>query len=105
MIDKLIHEAANLMEQQASDYEQLDATCAQLTEALIDGDASLVESRTRAGELILRQVRARLVQVIRTVTGFADARAQAPDGGPLNPAARTEFETASQRLLRAAGAF
>jgi len=105
MIDDLINEAARLMEEQIRDYARLDSACAQLSGTLVSGDAAAIESMTRAGEVPLLEMRARLVRIIQALTGFADARAGATEGVKLGAEARARFESASNDLLLAANQF
>jgi hypothetical protein len=106
MTDDLIKEAASLMEEQAREYARLEAACNELSESLIQGAPSAVESMTQNGEVVLVRMRSRLVRIIRVLTDFAEARNSALDNfQPLSPAARTEFETASNNLMSAAQQF
>jgi len=105
MTDDLIYEAGRLMEEQVRDYGALDAACAQLAAALINGEHNAIESMTRAGEVALRQMRARLVRIIQALTAFADARADTAEHTPLSPEARARFEAASNALLLSANEF
>jgi hypothetical protein len=105
MIDDLIYKTADLMEEQVRDYIKLDAACQRLADILIRGDAAAVEATTRVGEIALLQMRARLVRIIQSLTAFAHARSQAPEGNPLTPEARARFESASNNLLLAAKEF
>ena len=103
--DKLIHRAAELMREQAAAYARLDSACAQLTAALVRGVPESIESLTRAGESELLKMRARLVQVMASLTDFADARAKHPNAGSITAETRALFEGASQELLAAARSF
>lgn len=108
MSTELITKSANLMSEQAADYARLDAACLRLTDALTAGDSGAVESITRTGETILLQMRARLVSMIQALTLFAEARTKATAEGSreaLNAEARAEFESTSDRLIRAATDF
>lgn len=105
MTDNLITEAARLMEEQIRDYARLESACARLAETLISGDAALIEATTRASEVPLLEMRARLVRIIQALTAFADARSDAQESSPLSPAVRAQFESASSNLLRAAREF
>ena len=60
---------------------------------------------TRAGDVALRQMRARLVQIIQALTAFADARADTAGHNPLSLEARNRFEAASNDLLLSANEF
>jgi hypothetical protein len=105
MTDDLIYEAGRLMEEQVRDYAALDSACAQLAAALIHGDLNAIESMTRAGDVALRQMRARLVRIIQALTAFADARSDTAENSPLSPEARARFEAASNDLLLSANEF
>ncbi|MGH9901157.1 MAG: hypothetical protein ACRD68_04875 [Pyrinomonadaceae bacterium] len=104
----LIHQAAKLMREQAAAYRQLNAACEQLSGALVRGTPGLIESLVRAGETELLRMRARLVQIMFTLSDFADERAQqsSPQSSEKPAAipaeARAGFEEASSELLRAA---
>ena len=105
MLDDLIYQAAKLMQEQAAAYARLDASCAQLSASLVRGAPAVIESLTRAGESEMLRMRGRLVQIMNTLTAFADARAAVSDGNPLSVEARAAFETASNNLLQAARKF
>lgn len=105
MTDDLINEAARLMAEQIRDYTRLDAACQELATTLVSGDATAIESMTRAGEVTLLEMRARLVRIVQSLTAFADARAGATENSKLSPAARAEFETASNQLIHVAQQF
>ena len=105
MTETPIRETTKLMEEQALGYAQLDRSCSELCEALIQGDPVKIETMTRSGETELFPMRARLVRIVRALTIFAEARAQAPDTSPLTPETRTAFEAASESLLKAARNF
>jgi hypothetical protein len=108
MTSGLITKASGLMREQTADYARLDAVCVRLSEALTAGDSSAVESITRSGETILLQMRARLVSMIQALTSFAEARAKTSTDSSrevLDPEARAEFESASDRLIQSATDF
>lgn len=108
MTDDLIKDVARLMDEQVRDYSRLEAACERLANALIHGDAPEIEATTRAGEVALLQMRARLVRIIQTLTAFADARSGAPENrtqDPLSPDVRARFESISNDLLVAANEF
>ena len=92
MTDALINEAARLMEEQIRDYASLDSQCFKLSETLVGGDAVAIESSTRAGEMVLLEMRARLVRIIQALTAFADARTVAKESIKLGVDARARFE-------------
>lgn len=105
MANDLVREAAHLMDEQAGDYEHLEAACALLCEAFVTGEAKAIDTMTRSAEVTLHRMRARLVRIIRSLTAFADARAAMADVNPLSPAVRSEFDTASTKLMAAARRF
>lgn len=105
MTDTPIRETTKLMEEQARGYAQLDLSCTELCEALIQGQPAAIESMTRTGETELFPMRARLVRIVRSLTIFAEARALAPETSSLSPEARAAFEAASNTLLQAARNF
>ena len=105
MNDDLVLEATRLMTEQAADFGKLEAACQRLSQALIQGEPSTIDSLTRIGEVELLQMRARLVRIIQSLTSFAEARAAAPEGHKLSPEARASFESASSELLTAARQF
>jgi hypothetical protein len=67
-----------------------------------------VRATHRSRETILLQMRARLVSMIQALTSFAEARAKVSGDGSrevLDAEARTEFESASDRLIHSARDF
>jgi hypothetical protein len=105
MSDDLIRRAAELMREQAAAYARLEAATAQLGAALVGSTPEQIESLTRAGEVELLKMRARLVQVMAALGAFADARAQAATRPPVGREAREAFEAASNNLMQAARQF
>lgn len=106
MTSQLIQKAAELMREQANAYRRLDAAAQQLAAALIGAAPEAIEGLVRAGESELLRMRSRLVQIISTLTAFADARAAAGvEQTTLEPSARAAFEEASADLLAAARDF
>lgn len=101
----LVAEATRLMHEQAADFGKLEAACQRLSQALTQGEPSTIDALTRAGEVELLQMRARLVRIIQSLTNFAQARASAPEAHKLTPEQRAEFEAASSELLNAARRF
>lgn len=104
MCDELVQAATRLMNEQADDFSKLEAACRRLTEALVKGEPSAIDSLTRAGEVELLQMRARLVRIIQSLTTFAETRAASPQQ-KLSPESRADFEAASKSLLTAARKF
>lgn len=107
MLEELITRAAALMQEQADAYRRLDAACAQLSAAMTRGTPEQIESFTRAGESELLRMRSRLVEIVGTLSTFAEKRA-ASEGAPVMPLAseaRSVFETASDELLKQARLF
>lgn len=102
---KLVAEATRLMNEQAADFGKLEATCQRLSQALTQGEPSAIDAMTRAGEVELLQMRARLVRIIQSLTNFAQARTSAPEAHKLTTEERAEFEAASSVLLNAARKF
>jgi hypothetical protein len=105
MSDTLIQQAARLMEEQAAAYKRLEASCSQLGAALVRGEPSVIESLTRAGESELLRMRSRLLQLMSTLTTFAEARARTPETSRLTAETRSLFESASSELTRIARDF
>ncbi len=103
--DDLINEAARLMNEQAADYERLQAACGRLAQVLIEGEPAVIEAATRVGESQLLQMRARMVRIIRTLTSFAEARARDSENSSLSPETRSAFESASTELMTKAREF
>jgi ATP-dependent Clp protease ATP-binding subunit ClpA len=101
----LVAEATRLMSEQAADFGKLEAAVRRLSQALTQGEPSTIDALTRAGEVELLQMRARLVRIIQSLTTFAQARSMAPEDHKLTPEQRTEFESASSDLLNAARSF
>jgi hypothetical protein len=102
---KLVADATRLMNEQAADFGKLEAACQRLSQALTQGEPSAIDALTRAGEVELLQMRARLVRIIQSLTSFAQARSSAPEANKLTPEQRAEFESASSELLNAARRF
>jgi len=105
MTDDLINQAAKLMQEQADAYARLNSACNQLTAVLVNGTPESIESLTRAGESELLRMRARLVQIMSTLTAFAEARARSSHAAPVMAEARARFEAASNKLSAAARDF
>jgi ATP-dependent Clp protease ATP-binding subunit ClpA len=105
MSDTLIQQAARLMQEQAAAYGRLNTACSQLGAALVRGEPSVIESLTRAGESEMLKMRSRLLQLMSTLTTFADARAKSPESSKLTAETRAMFESASGELTRAARDF
>jgi len=105
MSDTLIQQAARLMQEQVAAYQRLDGACVQLSAALVRGEPSIIESLTRAGESEMLKMRSRLLQLMSTLTAFADARATSPESNRLTPETRASFEKASTELMRVAHDF
>lgn len=93
------------MQEQTAAYGRLEAASAQLGVALVRGEPSEIESMTRAGESELLKMRSRLLQLMSTLTAFADACAAAPETSKLTHETRAAFESASSELTRAARSF
>jgi ATP-dependent Clp protease ATP-binding subunit ClpA len=105
MSDTLIQQAARLMQEQTAAYRRLEAACSELGAALVQGEPSEIESMTRAGESELLKMRSRLLQLMGTLTAFADARTTSPETSKLTHETRATFEAASSELTRAARDF
>ncbi|HUK90774.1 MAG TPA: hypothetical protein VLZ81_10270 [Blastocatellia bacterium] len=105
MPDKVIHQAAELMRDQAVAYQKLVLLTEQLTSALVCGDLHQIESLTRAGQSELLRLRSRLAQTTAILSQFAASRQSAPDRASISQEARTEFESASDEVLRQARLF
>jgi hypothetical protein len=105
MSDSLIQQAARLMQEQSAAYQRLEAACAQLNGALVRGEPSSIESLTRAGESELLKMRSRLLQLMSTLTAFADARSKSPEATKLAAETRELFDSSSSELLRVANEF
>lgn len=105
MFDDLVQEVGRCMDEQAADYAQLSTICQNLCDVLVLGDPHRICAVTRTGEIKLQQMRARLMNIIRRLTEFAEARPT--DGSVLELSAqiREEFEAASKRLLKVASDF
>lgn len=93
------------MQEQRDAYARLDDACAQLNAALVRGEPSAIESLTRAGESEMLRMRSRLLQLMSTLTAFADSRAKSPENSKLTTETRQSFESASVDLLRVAHEF
>jgi hypothetical protein len=104
MHNDLIHKASSLMQDQAASYSRLISATHQLSSALVRGDLVMVESMTLKTETELFPMRSRLVQIMSTLTAFAEERAGSADN-KITPEARAAFETASSDLLQAARDF
>jgi hypothetical protein len=105
MSANLIQRATELIQEQTAAFRRLDAACAQLAAALVRDAPELIESLTRTGESELLKMRSRLVQIMSTLSAFAEARAQSSEAAPLGAEQRAAFEQASCELIEAATAF
>jgi hypothetical protein len=105
MIEDPIREVTKLMKEQAGDFARLNRSCINLCNAMTGSDPSTIESLTRVGEMILLEMRARLVRIIRVLTSFAESKASAGSDQVLDKDTRAAFEAGSRELLQAAEAF
>ena len=105
MSDDLVNTATRLMTEQTADFGKLEIACQRLSDALIQGEPAVIDALTRAGEMELLQMRARLVRLIQNLTAFAEARSSAPQQHKLSTEARAAFESASKEMLEAARSF
>lgn len=105
MSDKVIHRAAELMDEQAAAYRRLNSLSEQLTAALVRGEVEQIEAMTRAAEAELLSLRARLAQITAALSSFAAQRAASGAPTPVSAEARAAFETASTELIAMARRF
>lgn len=105
MLNEIVQKIARLMREQAEDYRRLDAATAQLVAALVRGAPETIESLTQTGQSQLLKMRSRLLQIMSALTEFSDARARQTEQHPISAEVRSEFEKASDELMRAARSF
>lgn len=105
MSEELVKTATRLMTEQTTDFARLEVACKHLSQALVTGEPTTIDSLTRAGEVELLRMRSRLVRIIQSLTAFAEARAAAPQTQKLTPDTRAAFESASKEMLDAAHKF
>lgn len=105
MQDELIQKVANLMNEQLAAYARLESATAQLSAVLTRGEATAIESLTRAGESELLRMRSRLLEITSSLTKFAELRAGQTEKISLAADVREQFEAAAKKLLESARSF
>lgn len=101
--DQLLNDVANLMRKQGEAYTLLEASTSLLSAALISGDLVAVEKHTREGERELTRMRSGLLEIMSTLTRFAEQRPA--EGTKLDIGIKREFETSAKALIEKAREF
>ena len=111
--DDLLARVSDLMREQQAAYVRLEKLARNLTAQLVNGSPETIQRTIKIGNIELFKMRARLVEMMNTLTAFADARRNQTSTNqtattqppPLTPEARSDFEAASKKLLEAARSF
>ena len=91
------------MNEQADAYKSLDETATQLSDALVRSDIASIESLTREGETSLTKMRSKLLEIMSSLTQFAETRQ--PEGSILDKGVKEEFERCAKELIEKAREF
>lgn len=101
--DMMLANIADLMNEQSEAYEKLETATAALSGALVNTDIRAIEKHTRSGEAELTRMRSGLMEIMSSLTKFAEYRAA--NGDKLDAETKQEFEASANELIEKAGEF
>jgi hypothetical protein len=105
MQDNLIKKIASLMSEQSVAFSKLESLTELLIVALTLCEPERIDSIVRAAEAELFKMRSRLLEITSELSAFSEERASQTESQPLDPDARSNFETAAKQLLERARQF
>ena len=101
--NKILASVAEFMREQSEAYENLDAITRKLSNALVQSDLPLIEKYTKKGESELTRMRSKLLDIMSSLTKFAEQRSS--EDQKLEAQTKESFEACASELIEKAREF